>query len=164
MARSQRTWLSTWLWAAAVLCACRGEAPDAQQFLQRWQAAYNSHDIPSFTALYAEAGHFRVPPMLFPANSRAELADRLRKQWFASPGARVEGIGDVVAQGNRLAFSWRFVRQSSAPNAPAELVGASFLTVERGKIVQHVSVMGRPVVLPPAAAQPQKPPAQKPAG
>jgi len=102
--------------------------------------------------------------MLFPAGTRADLAERLRKHWFASPAARVENIADVMAQGNRIAFSWSFVRESPAPDAPADLVGASFLTLEGGKIVRHVSVFGRPIVLPPAPAPPAKPPAEKPAG
>lgn len=147
--------------AVTLLAAsCRG-GPDAEEFLRRWQFAYNSHDVPSFVNFYAEKGHFRVPPMLFPASSRDDLGERLKRQWFAFPDARLEDIREIVAEGNRIAFAWRLVFRSRATNRREEFVGASFLTLEDGKIVRQASVIGKPIVLPPPRKPAPKPPAKR---
>lgn len=133
------------LLAVVALGGCRRGLDDrqAREFIQRWQMAYNSHDLPSFTALYAEEGVFLPPGMLYPVRRRTALRETLDTMWRRPANLRIAMIHRVVAGGDQIAFLWTGSVTGGLTGQRWVLAGATFMRLEKGRIADESTVIRR---------------------
>lgn len=114
-----------------------------EEFAERWKVLFNSHDLPGFTELYAANGAYMTPGMVFPARSPAALHTALEQFWKNFDDSRITDIHSLVAGSDRLAFAWELeLRRAKATNAQ-KVRGATFMTLEKGRIVQQLTITAR---------------------
>lgn len=127
----------------------------AEEFAARWRTRYNSHDLASFTELYAPKGAYRAPTMLLPVGSRDDLRKVLESTWREVPDVRIAALDHVLGSGNRVAFHWELDLTEVKTGVRKGFGGASFLTVENGVITEEFIVFGPLGPLPAPAPKPR---------
>lgn len=127
----------------ACASGCRSRAKELEQLAEHWKVVFNSHDLPGTTALYATNGAYMTPGMIYFVRTPAELRSALDALWRTYPDMHITNIHSVVAGDDKVAFAWELAFTMPATKAPQLLRGASFMTLEDGRVAQQLIITSR---------------------
>jgi hypothetical protein len=123
---------------------CRsGGGRELREVTTRWRLLFDSHDLASFTSLYAPHGAYATPGMAYPVHSPEELRGVLETIWRNTPDMRIAAIHSLVAEGDRIGFVWELNSTPPMATKPIKTFGATFLRLAEGKIVEQLTVTAR---------------------
>ena len=124
--------------AVTALCSSSGcsRIRAAERLVERWEKAYNSHDLPGFSALYSQEGSFFVPGTIAEAKSSAQVRRFMDAVWRQTKDGQIKVVGAVIVDGDRVAFRWELTG-TPPMSARKVLYGATFLRLEQGQIKEE---------------------------
>lgn len=107
--------------------------------------AFNRHDVEALVALYAEDAQLRSPGDAEPSIGHAAIRENYTGHFDNIPAVH-DAVQNIVVEGTRGAVefvaSWDQPNEDD-PKARGSLRIASFITVEKGKIVRDITYFDR---------------------
>jgi steroid delta-isomerase-like uncharacterized protein len=88
---------------------------DADELIDRWEAAWTGKDSAAFAALCCADVHYEDPLIGEPLEGAAELGRHAARMWAAFPDARMERTGQRLTNGRFVAAPSKLLATHRAP-------------------------------------------------